>query len=193
MKTIHCNFVAELHNINKKTTKLQRKAQFHFRKQMPHSKCVMGKIYNAHYIKEESMRHLCQANITIQIELGLWICIANSRCIFVVNSRVINDHTSYFNFILGIPMNYFSSQIPNGKLHLNYWFYDLHFDVVSLLVCSLAELVCAWLWTATAIKTVMAHSQLEVWAIFWCKFQLSFFLYKKTNWICKNWTCLSSK
>lgn len=99
--------------------------------------------------------------------------------IFVVNSRVINDHTSYFNFILEIPMNYFSSQIPNGKLHLNYWFYDLHFDVVSLLVCSLAELVCAWLWTATAIKTVMAHSQLEVWAIFWCKFQESFFLYEK--------------
>lgn len=99
--------------------------------------------------------------------------------IFVVNSRVINDHTSYFNFILDIPMNYFSSQIPNGKLHLNYWFYDLHFDVVSLLVCSLAELVCAWLWTATAIKTVMAHSQLEVWAIFDVNFNSPFSYIKK--------------
>lgn len=108
LKTIHCNFVTELHNINEKPTKLQRKAQFHFKKQMPHSKCVMGKIYNAHYIKKESKRHLCQANITIQFELGLCVSqIVVAMTIFIVNSKVINDHARYFNFILGIHMNYF--------------------------------------------------------------------------------------
>lgn len=54
-------------------------------------------------------------------------------------------------------------------------------DVDALLVCSLAALLWAWLWTAIVSKTVMAQSQVEVRAIF------DFFFFKTIFSIQNKW------